>query len=117
MSTDLQTFLERLENDPQSITFEDTMAVIDANYTHQPTAFTNGDIENAAGENSGSCKLFAFAALNELSEARTLACFGDYYRKDVLGNFAGTDHQNIRTFMRKGWIGIDFDIEPLIEKE
>jgi hypothetical protein len=32
--------------------------VIEENYT-SPTAFENGILHNAAGENSGSCKLFS----------------------------------------------------------
>jgi hypothetical protein len=42
-----------------------------------------------------------------------LACFGSYYRKDVLENPNGTDHQNIRNFMNRGWEGISFEKEAL----
>jgi hypothetical protein len=55
--------------------------VIEENYTFSPTAFENGILHNAAGENSGSCKLI-FASKN-LSEAATLSCFGAYYQEDV----------------------------------
>jgi hypothetical protein len=57
--------------------------VIEENYT-SPTAFENGILHNAAGENSGSCKLFSFAEIQNLSEAATLSCFA-YYQEDVLG--------------------------------
>jgi hypothetical protein len=67
-----------------------------------PTAFENGILHNA-GENSGSCKLFAFAEMQNLSEAATLSCFGAYYQEDVLGDLDGTNHQNIRNFMKTGW--------------
>jgi hypothetical protein len=50
-----------------------------------PTAFENGILHNAAGENSGSCKLF-FRRNTNLSEAATLSCFGAYYQEDVLGD-------------------------------
>jgi hypothetical protein len=35
-----------------------------------------------------------------------LACFGAYYRNDVLGNPEGSDHGNIRNFMESGWAGV-----------
>ncbi len=95
------------------VNFTDTMTVISENYTYQPTAFRNGSLENAAGQNEGSCKIFAFARLHELSEAQTLQLFGDYYRIDVLDHPDATDHQNIRQFMQHGWEGISFENEAL----
>lgn len=112
----LYDLLEQIENDPLGIAFADVIAVIDANYVFTPTAFRNGETQNAAGENNGSCKIFAFAKLHELSEAKTLALFGDYYRIDVLKNPEGTDHQNIRNFIRKGWAGVAFEGEVLTAK-
>ena len=92
-----------------SVEFEQVMQVITDNYQYQPTNFTNGEIVNEAGTNEGSCKIFYFAKLNELSPEQTLTCFGRYYRDDVLANPAGNDHGNIRNFMQTGWQGIDFD--------
>ncbi|MDH5180783.1 MAG: HopJ type III effector protein [Gammaproteobacteria bacterium] len=112
----LNNFLTALRVQPDSITFDDTMAVIDANYHFTPAAFSNGDQFNDAGQNNGSCKLFAFARLHHLTEQQTLACFGDYYRKDVLENPDGDDHANIRNFMQTGWSGIRFDSQPLNPK-
>ena len=109
-------FLEKLNKTPESINFADTIAVIEENYTFEPTAFENGVLHNAAGENSGSCKLFAFAELQNLSEAATLSCFGAYYYDDVLKNTEGTNHQNIRNFMKTGWEGIAFYGSPLVSK-
>lgn len=109
----LDAFLEILNTRPETIRFEQTMAVIEAQYQFTPTAFTNGEVRNDAGQNSGSCKLFAFAHLQGLSEAQTLACFGDYYRIDVLNHPQAQDHQNIRNFMRFGWAGIRFEGTPL----
>lgn len=63
---------------------------------------------NEAGRNEGSCKISALARLHGLDQSQTLALFGDYYRKDVLENPTGNDHQNIRNFMRDGWDGIVF---------
>ena len=109
-------FLEKLRNNPAEIDFEDTMAVIEENYTFTPTAFKNGNVENAENENNGSCKIFAFAQLVSLSADETLACFGRYYRDDVLKNPEGTDHGNIRNFMQYGWIGIEFKGDALVPK-
>lgn len=104
----LEQFLSQLSTNPRSITFQDTMAVIAARYDYTPTSFTNDFAENIAGTNEGSCKLFAFAKLNNLNEEQTLHCFGDYYRIDVLNNPDGSDHANIRNFMKTGWQGIEF---------
>jgi hypothetical protein len=113
---DLNTFLQKLKNTPDSIAFSDTMAVIEASYDFTPAAFRNGELMNEQGQNSGSCKLFAFAQLQGLSPQQALACFGAYYRDDVLKNPAGTDHQNIRNFMKTGWAGIKLDSNPLKPK-
>lgn len=112
----LSTFLEKLQEQPEQIQFTDTMQVIEANYTYTATLFKNGDTSNEAGTNEGSCKIFAFAKLNFLEPESTLACFGDYYRKDVLKNPDGDDHQNIRQFMLHGWDGIEFDGDALKAK-
>ena len=109
----LNTFLQTLNTRPETIAFSDTMAVIDATYHFSPTSFKNGALLNNADQNNGSCKLFAFAKLQDLTEQQTLACFGHYYRDDVLQNPAGDDHQNIRNFMQTGWAGIAFDTTPL----
>lgn len=113
----LDAFLQRLAAQPETIAFADTIALIDALYAFTPTAFRNGDTHNAAGANSGSCKIFAFARLNGLGEAQTLHCFGDFYRVDVLQHPGGSDHQNIRNFMRHGWAGVHFEGEALAPRD
>ncbi|HYD94980.1 MAG TPA: HopJ type III effector protein [Noviherbaspirillum sp.] len=113
----LNAFLKKLNDQPESVTFDDTMAAIAEHYDFTPAAFTNGALRNEAGQNSGSCKLLAFAQLNGLSKDQTLACFGAYYREDVLKNPEGSDHQNIRNFMRHGWDGVRFDSMPLQAKQ
>ena len=105
----LHAFLEKLNQYPEAITFAETIATIESNYDFTPTAFQNGKQHNVAGENSGSCKVFAFAKIQELSQAATLACFGAYYFEEVLGDPQGTNHQNIRNFMKTGWDGIQFE--------
>jgi len=112
----LKSYLEKIKQSPNEITFPETIAVIEENYDFTPTAFKNGTQHNAAGENSGSCKLFAFAQMHHLSQSETLACFGAYYFEDVLGNPEGTNHQNIRNFIRLGWDGIQFEGNALTVK-
>ena len=108
--------LEQLENSPETIDFKEVIAFIDAHYDFSPTRFTNGNTVNEADQNNGSCKVFSFAKLNDLTKDETLALFGDFYRTDVLGNPEGNDHQNIRNFMTFGWDGISFDGEALKAK-
>jgi len=109
-------FLEKLNTTENTIEFSDTMAVIDKNYEFTAKEFKNGDLINQAGENSGSCKIFSFAKLNQFTQKQTLACFGKYYREDVLQNPNNTDHQNIRNFMKTGWQGIEFK-EPALKNK
>lgn len=109
----LADFLNKLHTAPQTIEFSDTMAVIDTLYEFVPSAFRNGDLFNQAGQNSGSCKLFAFAQLQGFDVQQTLACFGAYYRNDVFGHPEANDHQNIRNFIKTGWDGIAYETQPL----
>jgi len=117
MSDNESKLLEKLKQNPQAVSFQEVMSVIAGNYAYSPSTFTNGlgemMVTNEAGSNEGSCKIFAFAKLHQLSEAETVHCFGDYYRVDVLKNPEGFDHGNIRAFMESGWEGLRFDVEPL----
>ena len=112
----LDTFLKKLNETPENVEFSDTMAVIEHLYDFTETAFSNGDLHNAAGENSGSCKLFAFAQLQKLDSQQTLACFGAYYRDEVLQQPNIDNHQNIRNFMKTAWSGIQFNHQALAIK-
>jgi len=113
----LNELLQQLKTDPQSVEFQQVIDLINSLYDYTPTPFSNGlgegTVANAAGTNEGSCRIFAFAKLNGLDQAQTLACFGRFYRVDVLQNPAGGDHANIRNFMRHGWEGIRFEGEAL----
>jgi hypothetical protein len=115
----LNTFLASIRNNTP-VSFNDTIAVITEYYDYQPTEFSNGLSEqaliNAAGTNEGSCKIFAFAQIHQLTEQQTVNLFGDYYRVDVLTDPNGSGHQNIRNFMRDGWSGIAFKGEALRAK-
>ncbi|MCL9809482.1 HopJ type III effector protein [Flavobacterium luminosum] len=95
--------------------FQEIIAHIDENYEFTPTAFKNGNQYNQAGENNGSCKVFSYAKMHNLSKEDTLLLFGQYYQ-DVLNTPEGTDHQNIRNFMVYGWEGITFEGEALKSK-
>lgn len=112
----ISTFLDKLNTTPDLLEFSETMAVIEANYLFTEAKFFNGKQKNEAGQNSGSCKLFAFALLEKLSQQQTLACFGRFYREDVLQNINAEDHQNIRQFMINGWHGLRFNTPALTTK-
>ena len=105
--------LKQIQTSPETIDFRQVMDLIAEHYDYTPTRFSNGPVVNEAGTNEGSCKLFAFAQLQNLSELETLALFGAFYRDDVMGNPAGEDHANIRNFILDGWLGIRFDEMPL----
>lgn len=92
--------------------FEDSLELVERYFEYTPAAFRNGPLHNRAGENEGSCKVFALAQHCYLSEADTLACFGRHYRQ-VLDEPAGSSHGNIRQFMGTGWSGIGFETQPL----
>ena len=112
-----EQLLLMLENDPEQVSFDDVISIIDNEYIFTPSQFTNGNLTNLAGENSGSCKIFAFAKSHALSMMQTLHCFGDYYRNDVLNKPEENNHQNIRNFMNTGWDGIEFSSRPLRAKQ
>ncbi len=108
----LNELLTVIRETPDAVDFNDVMDVVQDSYQYRETEFTNGlgdaAVVNRAGTNEGSCKIFSFAQLNQLNEAQTLACFGSFYRDDVLKNLDGNDHQNIRNFIKYGWAGIAF---------
>jgi len=100
--------LTQLSENADEVNFEQVMQVISDNYSYTPACFSNGELVNEAGTNEGSCKIFYFAKLNELTQQQTLACFGRYYRDDVLQNPEGNDHGNIRNFIKTAWQGVEF---------
>jgi hypothetical protein len=110
------SLVDQVKLSPESVQFSEVISHIDSHYHFTPTRFTNGNTVNEAGQNNGSCKIFSFAKLQNLSKEQTLALFGDFYRQDVLQNPEGTDHQNIRNFLEFGWEGIQFDGEALRKK-
>lgn len=112
----IEYLLEQIRHHPETVAFAQVLEVIADHYDYTPGTFSNGGTKSAAGSNEGSCKIFAFALLHGLDKQHTLACFGKYYREDVLSNPAGSDHTNIRNFMEHGWEGIHFAQPVLVAK-
>ncbi|QCU90150.1 HopJ type III effector protein [Thiomicrorhabdus sediminis] len=110
----VEQLISLLQQAPQE--FNQVMEVIDTNYNFTPTAFKNGELQNEANQNNGSCKVFSFAQLHNLSEQATLNAFGKFYSVDVLQHPQNDDHQNIRNFIKFGWQGIEFTGIALSEK-
>jgi hypothetical protein len=111
--TDLNTLRASLNSGEHL--FADTLAFIAAHYDYQPQAFRNGDVENAAGQNEGSCKTVGLAVLERLSNEEVLLAFGEHYRS-VLATPEGSDHGNIRNLITHGLAGVKFAGEPLKRK-
>ncbi len=112
----IEAFKIKLKDNPKQITFSQTMKVIEDNFNFTPTAFKNGTLSNTEEQNYGSCKIFAFAIIEGLSKAATLACFGQYYFDEVLNHPNGSGHHNIRNFIHTGFEGLSFNNQPLTRK-
>lgn len=112
----VKELIEQVTQSPSTVEFVNVIACIEAHYNYSPATFSNGSTENAAGTNEGSCKIFAFAQLNDLTPEQTLALFGAFYREDVLAHPENDDHANIRNFMQSAWGGIRFQSAALVAK-
>ena len=99
----------------EHFTFAETLAFIAAHYDYQPSAFGNGQVANAAGQNEGSCKTLGLALLEDLSLEEALLCFGEHYRS-VLATPDGNDHGNIRALMDTGLAGVRFE-QPSLQRK
>jgi hypothetical protein len=108
--TDIKSLLASLESGKHL--FSDTLSFVSAHYQYQPQAFRNGDLQNAAGENEGSCKTLGLAKLEGFSDQQALLAFGEHYRH-VLETPKGSDHGNIRNLMAHGLAGVAFAAPPL----
>ena len=111
--TDLNTLRASLKSGEHA--FADTLAFIAAGYDYQPQAFNNGGVENAEGQNEGSCKTLGLAKLEGLSDQEALLAFGEHYRS-VLQTPEGSDHANIRALIAHGLAGVSFQGEPLARR-
>ena len=95
--------------------FADTLSFIAAGYDYQPQAFNNGGVDNAAGQNEGSCKTLGLALLEGLSDEEALLAFGEHYRS-VVATPEGSDHGNIRALIKHGLAGVKFEAQPLTHR-
>ena len=111
--SDLNTLRTSLKSGEHA--FADTLAFIAASYDYQPQAFNNGGVENAAGQNEGSCKTLGLALLEGLSDEEALLAFGEHCRS-VLATPEGSDHGNIRALMAHGLAGVKFAQQPLTRR-
>jgi hypothetical protein len=91
---DSKLFFRKIKTNSAKHHIQETIAVIEENYTFLQQHLKM-EYCTMQGENSGSCKLFAFAEMQNLSEAATLSCFGAYYQEDVLGD---PEERTIKTF-------------------
>ena len=111
--TALNELRKRLQQDDYA--FSETLAFVAVHYDYQPSAFRNGDVENAAGQNEGSCKTLGLALLEGFSNDEALRAFGEHYRS-VLATPQGSDHGNIRALMVHGLDGVKLEQQPLKPK-
>ena len=108
--TELQSFRARLH--AQDYAFAETLKYIADYYDYSPSAFSNGDLQNAAGQNEGACRLIGLALLEDLNLQETLLAFGEHYRS-VVASPDAQDHGNIRALMNSGLSGVRFAEQPL----
>mgnify|MGYP002715060916 CR=1 FL=1 len=79
--TALNELRSRLQQDDYA--FSETLAFVAEHYDYQPSAFRNGDVENAAGQNEGSCKTLGLALLEGLSQGELVRA-ADAVVKDAI---------------------------------
>jgi len=106
--SDCEVFNANVEMSGDDLSFEEVIEMIDTHYESGLIEFKNGDIVNAPGENEGSAKVLSYAALSGMDKDTTLKLWGQYYR-EVKANPDGSDHANIRNFMKYGWEGVPFE--------
>ncbi|WP_268799660.1 HopJ type III effector protein [Pseudomonas huanghezhanensis] len=111
--TDLNTLRAHLRSGEHA--FADTLAFVAEQYDYQPQAFSNGGVENAAGQNEGSGKTLGLALLEGFTDEEALLAFGEHYRS-VQATPQGSDHGNIRALIAHGLAGVTFSAPPLRRK-
>lgn len=109
----LSTFRAQLRSDQHL--FSQTLAFIAEHYDYQASAFSNGALENPAGQNEGSCKTLGLALLEGFSLEETLLAFGEHYRA-VLATPDGNDHGNIRALLASGLGAVRF-AQPSLQRK
>ena len=94
-------FADKIKGGKDKVTLKETLAFIDEHYLYFEVPFKNGPLYSKPNENVGSAKIFSFALMTRMSEAQALSMFGEVYDA-VKATPAGTDHPNIRQFMKTG---------------
>ena len=95
--------------------FADTLTFVSEHYHYTPAAFRNGDVDNNAGQNEGSCKTLGLALLEQFSDQEALLAFGEHYRA-VRDTPDGFDHANIRSLQKHGLVAVSFEQLPLVRR-
>jgi alkylated DNA repair dioxygenase AlkB len=105
----------KLETTPEAVEFAEALFAIDSDYDFAPVQWVNGAVDNAAGTNTGSAKIVAFAQLASLSTKQALACYGHHFR-DLDPD--GTSHANIRALLKTGLQACKFpgSTAPLVRR-
>ena len=99
-----KSFVEKIKSGTD-VKFDETITLIDAEFSYFEVPFSIGSVNNAINENIKSSKCFSFAKIAGLDKDATLRLFGEVYR-DL--SPSGDDHANIREFMNVGIEGISF---------
>ena len=63
---EVKDFMTKAKISPNSITFADTMKIVDEHCDYMKKSFSVGDVQSEAGENEGSSKVFSLARLLHL---------------------------------------------------
>lgn len=106
--SECEMFNNNIDMDSSNLMLEDVLETINSHYETQLLEYRVGNIVNKQGENEATGLILSYAALSNMNQETTLKLWGQYYR-DVLKNPTGTDHANIREFMKTGWKGVPFE--------
>jgi hypothetical protein len=107
----IENLLRKVRTDASSLMFAETLEAIELGFEFFGVKFSCGDVVSSSSENTGSSKVLSMAILVGLTDAETLACFGEHYR-DVLADPSGASHANIRALMATGLAGVKFPNGP-----
>ena len=88
------------------VSFKETIDFLDAHYYYFEVPFRNGPLSSKPNENVGTAKILSFGLMTRMTEEQTLSMFGEIYR-DL--SPSGTDHANIRQFLKTGFSGVSFE--------
>jgi len=98
-------FAEDVKSGSLQPSLAESISFIDKHYDYFAVPFSCGEVVNPANTNTGSAKIFSFGLMTRMSKEQVLRLFGEVYR-NLSPN--GSDHQNIRSFVKNGWPGVVF---------